>query len=338
MAFLDNSGDIILDAVLTDQGRSSMARGTFRVSKFALGDDEIDYSLYNVNTGSAYTDLEILQTPVFEAHTIGNSANINYGLISHTRLDLLYLPELQVNRLNTSFVNPTGSVYYLAVNTETRNKLIAAPTTGGPVTFGDSKYVLTSQQTSETMLVVESGLNTTDVSGDKANRASYILANNLLDNSFNVYYDARFIMTAMSPPPTAVFKNTTAGTPIINLHPLLSVTPTSTGATMENYSNASVRGAPNMMVENPTIPATNYSALAGPRGSIMATNFNVSTELATNATGTRSSKYSLYGTAGSALFGGSDLYDYIDTTVYIVGATSNATLQIPLRIIRYAGT
>ena len=47
MAFLDNSGDIILDAVLTDSGRRRMAQGNFSITQFALGDDEIDYSLYN---------------------------------------------------------------------------------------------------------------------------------------------------------------------------------------------------------------------------------------------------------------------------------------------------
>ena len=43
MAFLDNSGDIILDAVLTDTGRMRLARGdgSFKIMKFALGDDEI---------------------------------------------------------------------------------------------------------------------------------------------------------------------------------------------------------------------------------------------------------------------------------------------------------
>ena len=48
MAFLDNSGDIILDAVLTDTGRYRLAKGdgSFKISKFALSDDEIDYSLY----------------------------------------------------------------------------------------------------------------------------------------------------------------------------------------------------------------------------------------------------------------------------------------------------
>ena len=45
MAFLDNSGDIILDAVLTDTGRLRLAKGdgSFNITKFALGDDEINY-------------------------------------------------------------------------------------------------------------------------------------------------------------------------------------------------------------------------------------------------------------------------------------------------------
>ena len=76
MAFLDNSGDIILDAVLTEAGRRRMAEGNFSITKFALGDDEIDYALYNKThpSGSAYYDLEILQTPVFEAFTQINAA------------------------------------------------------------------------------------------------------------------------------------------------------------------------------------------------------------------------------------------------------------------------
>ena len=58
MAFLDNSGDIILDAVLTDTGRMRLAKGdgTFKIVKFSLADDEIDYSLFNKShpSGSAY--------------------------------------------------------------------------------------------------------------------------------------------------------------------------------------------------------------------------------------------------------------------------------------------
>ena len=66
MAFLDNSGDIILDAVLTDTGRMRLAKGdgSFKITKFAFGDDEINYALYDKNhiSGSAYYDIEILQT------------------------------------------------------------------------------------------------------------------------------------------------------------------------------------------------------------------------------------------------------------------------------------
>ena len=75
MAFIDNSGDIILDAVLTDAGRKRLAAGdgSFRIAKFALGDDEIDYSLYNTGATSGQEDLRILQLPVFEAFTNNTS-------------------------------------------------------------------------------------------------------------------------------------------------------------------------------------------------------------------------------------------------------------------------
>ena len=42
MAFLDNSGDIILDAVLTDLGRLRMAEIRFQKQKIGKGDDEIE--------------------------------------------------------------------------------------------------------------------------------------------------------------------------------------------------------------------------------------------------------------------------------------------------------
>ena len=78
MGFQDNSGDIILDVVLTDEGRKRLARGdgSFEIVKFACGDDEINYELFDLNTGSAYQDLSILQTPVLEAFTNNASSMI----------------------------------------------------------------------------------------------------------------------------------------------------------------------------------------------------------------------------------------------------------------------
>ena len=108
MAFLDNSGDIILDAVLTDEGRRRLAegKGTFRITKFALGDDEIDYGLYNKNhpSGSAYFDLEILQTPIFEAFT-NNGSSMKSKIITINNPNLLYLPVIKLNDEDDRRVN-----------------------------------------------------------------------------------------------------------------------------------------------------------------------------------------------------------------------------------------
>ena len=95
MAFLDNSGDIILDAVLTDTGRMRLAKGdgSFKIAKFAFGDDEINYALFNKNhaSGSAYYDINILQTPILEAFT-NNTSMLKSKLLTITRTNLLYLP------------------------------------------------------------------------------------------------------------------------------------------------------------------------------------------------------------------------------------------------------
>ena len=99
MAFLDNSGDIILDAVLTDTGRMRLARGdgSFKIAKFAFADDEVDYGNYDKNhtSGSAYYDLEILQTPVLEAFT-NNASSMKSKLLSISRTNLLYLPVIEL--------------------------------------------------------------------------------------------------------------------------------------------------------------------------------------------------------------------------------------------------
>ena len=95
MAFLDNSGDIILDVVLTDHGRKLLAKGdgSFNIAKFALSDDEIDYSLYDSSnpSGSSYYDLSILQTPVFEAYT-DNAASLKNKLLTLENNNLLCFP------------------------------------------------------------------------------------------------------------------------------------------------------------------------------------------------------------------------------------------------------
>ena len=98
MAFLDNSGDIILDAVLTDAGRQRLSRGNFKITKFALGDEEVNYSVFNGShpSGSAFYDLEIMQTPILEAFT-NNTSLMKSKLITMTRNNILYMPILKLN-------------------------------------------------------------------------------------------------------------------------------------------------------------------------------------------------------------------------------------------------
>jgi hypothetical protein len=69
MAYLDNT-EITVDAILTKKGREKLAAGQgLNITKFALGDDEIDYTLYEPAhpKGSAYYDASIKAIPITEA-------------------------------------------------------------------------------------------------------------------------------------------------------------------------------------------------------------------------------------------------------------------------------
>lgn len=70
MGYLSNQV-VTVDAILTKKGRELLARGdgSFKITQFALADDEIDYSLYNPNhpEGSAYYGEAIEAMPLLEA-------------------------------------------------------------------------------------------------------------------------------------------------------------------------------------------------------------------------------------------------------------------------------
>ena len=70
MGYLNN-GVVTVDAILTKKGRELLARGdgSFRITQFALADDEIDYTLYNTThpSGSAFFGEAIENMPLLEA-------------------------------------------------------------------------------------------------------------------------------------------------------------------------------------------------------------------------------------------------------------------------------
>ena len=98
MGFLNNATRTI-DAILTKKGRELLARGQneFKVTKFALADDEIDYTLWDVThpNGSNYYGQIIEAMPVLEAFPDENQI-MRYKLVTlpkaTTKMPVLQLP------------------------------------------------------------------------------------------------------------------------------------------------------------------------------------------------------------------------------------------------------
>jgi hypothetical protein len=97
MGYLDNTS-VIVDAILTKKGRELLSRqdGSFRITQFALADDEIDYSLYNENhpDGSNYYGEAIENLPLIEA--IPNESNIMISKLTTLPRGTTTIPVLQV--------------------------------------------------------------------------------------------------------------------------------------------------------------------------------------------------------------------------------------------------
>ena len=87
MGYLNNTA-VTVDAILTAKGRELLARGdgSFRITQFALSDDEIDYTLYNPTqpSGSAFYGEAIENMPLLEAFPDENQI-MKYKLVTLPR-------------------------------------------------------------------------------------------------------------------------------------------------------------------------------------------------------------------------------------------------------------
>jgi hypothetical protein len=122
MAYLDNT-EITVDAILTKKGRQKLASGqSLNITKFALGDDEIDYTLYEPAhpKGSAYYDSAIRAIPVTEASP-DETQVLRYKLVTlpkgTTQIPTVRLgyPQISVNQSEGGVpleptTNPAGNV------------------------------------------------------------------------------------------------------------------------------------------------------------------------------------------------------------------------------------
>jgi hypothetical protein len=143
MGYLDNSV-VTVDAILTKKGRELMARGdgSFRITQFALSDDEIDYTLYNTThpSGSNYYGEAIEGMPLLEAFP-DETQIMKYRLVTLPR-GTARLPILDVGYSSITLKQGAS----LAITPQTLNYLGANQTfetNGYTATIADARVLST---------------------------------------------------------------------------------------------------------------------------------------------------------------------------------------------------
>jgi len=296
MAFLDNSGDIILDAVLTDTGRMRLAKGdgSFNITKFAFGDDEINYELYNKNhvSGSAYYDIEILQTPVLEAFT-NNTSTMKSKLLSISRTNLLYLPVIKRNTAKGIANNSSNNILTLTVDKSTSDDTSLNSTTSVVLNGFDLK-------SSTQPVVHDQGI----VSNALGDGGTVELDSDLVETQYIIEMDNRF--------GTLADHNGTNGTPSFidddNIASYYLSTTTNTEYFWDSGTDMS------------------GDVINGPRGTRLRFLVGPSTDLA-------SSTYLFTQLGSTATLNTVDIYQ-IDSTIRITGATTGFKVDLPIRFIK----
>ena len=143
MGYLDNS-TIVVDAVLTKQGRKLLALGQgLNISYFTLTDTGVDYSLWNPDhpSGSAYYGEAIENLPNLEA--LPNSAYfMRNNLLSLSR-DVKAMPYVTLSGMGigqrASYEWPSGTAPTLGISILLEN--VAAETVGWQMVVPDSSLI-----------------------------------------------------------------------------------------------------------------------------------------------------------------------------------------------------
>lgn len=141
MGYLPNT-TVSIDAILTKKGRELLAKndGSFKITQFALSDDEIDYTLYNPEhpSGSAFFGEAIEAMPILEAFP-DETQMVKYKLITLPR-GTAKIPVLDVGYTSISIRQGSS----LSITPQTLNYLGAASTfesSGYIFTIGDSRLL-----------------------------------------------------------------------------------------------------------------------------------------------------------------------------------------------------
>ena len=350
MAFLDNSGDIILDAVLTDTGRFRMARGDFRISKFALGDDEIDYSLFNKNhpSGSAYYDLEVLRTPLLEAFT-NNTSTMKSKLLTITRTNILHLPILKLldggNTQSGGSVQDTGGFRNTKVNGSTKGYIITvdsttetdtylqsttpngtSATTGRGIMLGSDDSTLLN---SNNFICLERGLDTTEISPSVTMPASLQETQFIIEMDYRLgtltprSSDQEMPVSFIDDDQIASFyvsEGTNEASSAVVL-PQIDQLRVDTADSNDRFSMHTVQGPRDRILQfkiRPSINLRTSDYLFDKLGSTFV-----------NVDGSANNKEGFKSTSGSGF-----TFKFIDTIVRVTSATTAYSIDIPIRYVK----
>ena len=168
MGYLNNS-IITVDAILTTKGRELLAAndGSFRITQFALSDDEIDYTLYNPThpSGSAFYGEAIDGMPLLEAFP-EDSQMVKYKLATLPR-GTAKLPVLNLGY--AAITLQQGAV--VAITPQTLNYL------GNDQTFETSGYSCTIADVRLLNTFEATGINTAAATNANVNSTTTIGTN-----------------------------------------------------------------------------------------------------------------------------------------------------------------
>ncbi len=166
MGYLNNSV-VTIDAILTKKGRELLARGdgSFKITQFALADDEIDYTLYNPDhpSGSVFYGEAIENMPLLEAFP-DETQIMKYKLTTLPR-GTAKLPVLDIGY--TAIRLKQGAS--LAITPQTLNYL------GASKTFETNGYVATIADSRVTSVYNGVGVNTSEA--DRLNTSTTLGTN-----------------------------------------------------------------------------------------------------------------------------------------------------------------
>ena len=175
--------------------------------------------------------------------------------------------------------------------------------------------------------MLETGLDTTDVAGTTTNKSNYIVSQGLVDATFAVSIDRRFMTAVYSTGPNSQFNNSgQLGGSVVVTSPLSRKSATSVDPALAHHNLAFAPATANNVFYkvSDTTPDTATSVIAGPRAAFLGLNFDIQPLTATD--------YSRFGQTNLNV--GGTLYSSIDTAVVIYGTSTGVMLELPVRIIK----